>query len=257
MRVVVTGGQGALGSQVMAALAELGHDAVTASRRSGVDLRTGAGLDRVVEGADAVVHTADTTSPRSYAAVTVGGTRQLLEAAARQPSPPHVVTISIVGVAGHPYSYYRAKRAAELLVERSTQPATVVAATQFHSLAAFFGRVGTIGPIALGVKGMRLQPVDIAWVGRRLAETAVGPRPEGPARAPDLTGPDRLDVAEIARLVAEHAGRKPPRPVALPAYGASMKAFADGSILPGPEAEVGGERFVDWLARQPRRLKGR
>ena len=137
----------------MAALAELGHDAVTSQpplRRRPARQEPGwTGSSR--EPTPSCTR-ADTTSPRSYAAVTVGGTRQLLEAAARQPSPPHVVTISIVGVAGHPYSYYRAKRAAELLVERSTQPATVVAATQFHSLAAFFGRVGTIGPIALGVK---------------------------------------------------------------------------------------------------------
>jgi uncharacterized protein YbjT (DUF2867 family) len=257
MRVVVTGGQGALGSQVMAALRATGHQAVSASRRTGVDLTTGAGLDRALDGADAVVHTADTTNPRSYAAVTVGGTRHVLEAAARQPTPPHVVTISIVGVAHHPYSYYRAKRAAEVLVEQSSQPATVVAATQFHSLAALFARLGRVGPVALGLRGMHIQPVDITWVGRRLAETAVGALPNGPARARDLSGPDRFGVAELTRLVAEHAGRKPPRVLGLPAYGATMRAFTDGTILPGPDAEIGGERFEAWLARQPTRLRGR
>ncbi len=257
MRVVVTGGQGALGSQVVSALRTMGHEAVSASRRSGVDLRSGAGLEEVVRGAEAVVHTADTTSPRSYAAVTVGGTRRVLEAAARQPSPPHVVTISIVGVDHHPYSYYRAKRAAELLVEQSVQPATVVRATQFHSLAAFFARVGRIGPVALGLRGLRIQPVDIGWVGQRLAEIATGARPDGPARERDLTGPDRFDLSGLTRLVAEHAGRRPPRVLELPAHGGAMRAFVDGTILPGPEAEVGGESFTDWLARQPRRLRGR
>lgn len=257
MRVVVTGGQGALGSQVMAALTAMGHDAVTASRRTGVDLTTGTGLDKVLEGADAVVHTADSANPRSYAAVTVGGTRRVLDAAARQPSPPHVVTISIVGVDHHPYAYYRAKRSAEVLVEQSAQPATVVRATQFHSLVAFFARVGRLGPVTLGLRGMRIQPVDIRWVGQRLAETATGPRPDGPAQGRDLTGPDRFGLAEIARLVAVHEGRRSPRVLAIPAYGGAMRAFADGTILPGPDAETGGESFADWLARQPRRLRGR
>ena len=102
---------------------------------------------------------------------------------------------------------------------------------------------------------MRLQPVDIAWVGRRLAETAVGPRPEGPARGPDLTGPDRLDVAEIADSspstpVASRRGRWRSRHT-VPHAGVRGRAHPAG-----PEAEVGGERFVDWLARQPRRLTG-
>ncbi len=257
MRVVVTGGRGALGSQVMSALSAMGHEAVSASRRSGVDVASGAGLDRVLDGAEAVVHTADTVNPRSYAAVTLGGTRHVLDAAARQDTPPHVVTISIVGVDHHPYSYYRAKRGAEELVERSDQPATLVRATQFHSLAALFARLGRIGPIAMGLRGMQLQPVDIGWVGRRLAEIAVGPRPDGPARGPDLTGPDRFDLTELTRLVSEHAGRTPPRILALPAYGAIMTAFVDGAILPGPDAEIGGERFAQWLARQPKRLRGR
>ena len=55
-------------------------------------------------------------------------------------------------------------------------PATVVRATQFHSLAAAMARAH-MGPIGLGIKGFRTQPVDIAWVARRLAEVASGPAP--------------------------------------------------------------------------------
>ena len=104
---------------------------------------------------------------------------------------------------------------------------------------------------------MQIQPVDIGWVGQRLAELATARPPDAFARATDIAGPDRLDLRDVSRLVAEHEGRRAPFPLALPAFGATMRAFAEGTILPGPAAELGGERFVDWLARQPRRLSGR
>ncbi len=261
MRIVVTGGQGHLGRHVMAALTAAGHEAVSASRRSGVDIATGAGLDAALDGADAVVHTADTTNPGRFRAVTVHGTALVADAAARAVPRPHVVYVSIVGVDRNPYSYYRSKLAAEQALERAATtggaPATVLRATQFHSLAALFARVGRVGPVVLGLRGMRIQPIDVAWLGRRLAEVATGPRPDAFARATDVAGPDRFDLAEISRLVAEHEGRTPPRPLALPAVGATMRAFAEGAVLPGADAELGGERFVEWLARQPARLKGR
>lgn len=257
MRIVVTGGLGALGSEVVAALREHGHDPVVASRRTGVDLETGAGVDRVLAAADAVVHTADSTSPRSYGSVTIGAGRTLIERLGRMSSPPHLVTISIVGCERVDYAYYRAKRAADELVLSTDLPATVVRATQFHSLAAFFARVGRVGPLVLGVRGMRIQPVDIRWVGRRLAEVSVAAPPAGPVEGPDLAGPEIFDVTQLSGLVAGHEGRRRPRPVALPPIGAAMRDFGAGRILPGPDAEIGGERFAQWLGRQPRRLRGR
>lgn len=257
MRVVVTGGLGALGSQVVGALVKSGHDPVVASRRTGVDLETGAGVHRVLAGADAVIHTADSTDPRKHGSVTVGAGRTLIEHLARIPSPPHLVTISIVGCEQVDYAYYRAKRSADELVLSSGLPATVVRATQFHSLAAFFARVGRVGPLALTVKGMRIQPVDIQWVGKRLAEVAVAERPAGPVEGPDLTGPEIFDMSALSRLVATHERRRPPHLVTLAPLGAAMRDFGTGRILPGPEAEVGGERFAQWLERQPPRLRGR
>lgn len=257
MRIVVTGGQGAVGSRVVRLLREAGHTATSASRRTGVDLSTGAGLDEALAGADAVVHTADTTNPRRYAAVTLGGTRHLAEAAARAPRPPHIVYISIVGVDRNPYAYYKAKYAAEQALAVSGVPSTVVRATQFHSLIAAMARWARVGPVVLSVKGMQAQPVDIEWVSRRLAEVATGPAPAGFARTADLAGPERFGVDEAARLVASHEGRALRRVVELPPVGATMRAFADGAVLPGPQAEIGGERFVEWLVRQPRRLTGR
>lgn len=63
MRVVVTGGLGALGSHVVGAQWEAGHDPIVSSRRIGVDLETGSGVDAVLRGADAEVQTTDSTYP--------------------------------------------------------------------------------------------------------------------------------------------------------------------------------------------------
>jgi len=256
MRIIVTGGLGHLGSRVVTALGDLGHDAIVASRRTGVDVKTGAGLTRVLTGADAVVHTADTMRPWEFGSVTTGGTRRVGEAAATLARPPHVVYISIVGVDRVPYPYYRAKWAVERELETLGIPATVMRATQFHSLAASIARA-RVGPVGLGVKGFRIQPVDIAFVARRLAEVASEPAPAGFARHVDLTGPDLLTAEQIAGLVAGHQGRPIRRRLDLPALGGTLKAFASGAILPGADVEVGGERFTAWLARQPPRLPRR
>ena len=56
MKIVVIGGTGLIGSQVVQKLILASHEAVRAARSTGVDLITGAGLDRVLAGADIVVN---------------------------------------------------------------------------------------------------------------------------------------------------------------------------------------------------------
>ena len=58
MDVVVTGGSGGLGREVVSRLRNQGHKVISASRRTGVDLATGEGLWGVLQGAEVIVHTA-------------------------------------------------------------------------------------------------------------------------------------------------------------------------------------------------------
>ncbi len=253
MRIIVAGGAGNLGSRVLLGLSEQGHDAVSASRRSGVDLTTGAGLSEVLDGADAVVNCAD--DPRRGDRVTVSGTRRLAQAAAA--AHVYLVHISIVGIDAIPMSYYRRKLAAEHAIAATRGSATVLRATQFHSLAAVLVRVLTKGPVTPTIGAMALQPVDVDHVAERLADLAVGPRPAAYERATDVAGPDVLSVGDLATLIRAHSGRAAPRVLRLPAIGALMSAAAAGRLVAGPGADLGGRRFVDWLAVQPTDLKGR
>ena len=252
MRIVVTGGSGDLGRRVVRELSARGHEAVAASRRTGVDLGTGVGLDAVLDGADAVVHSA--TSMTRPQRVDVAGARRIGETLHRLGSTAHVVSISIVGCDLVPYPYYRAKADSETALADSGVPTTIVRATQFHSLAAVFGAAFRIGSLSLSVGDMRIQPVDIGWVAQRLADHATAPAPSGFSRATDLAGPTAYDARGVATLVAAHDGRRPPRVLRLPPVGGVLRGFSQGRILPGPDAETGGRTFEEWLAAQPRPL---
>jgi dTDP-4-dehydrorhamnose reductase len=58
MTVVVTGGAGGLGREIVAAYAARGVEARSASRRTGFDLATGAGVRETLRDAEVVVHAA-------------------------------------------------------------------------------------------------------------------------------------------------------------------------------------------------------
>jgi len=117
VNVVVTGGSGGLGREVVRGLRMRGATAKAASRRTGVNLATGEGLESALTGAEVIVHAA--THPMKYRAVDLEGTRKIIRVLADRPDPPHLIYISIVGCDLNPYPYYRANYACELVLERS------------------------------------------------------------------------------------------------------------------------------------------
>jgi uncharacterized protein YbjT (DUF2867 family) len=251
VRVVVTGGAGHLGAAVLRGLAERGIPATSASRRSGVDLATGAGLEAALDGADVVLHAA--TSPLRHRRVDLGGTRRLVDIARRVAAPPHLVYVSIVGCDANPYPYYRTKAACEQVLADSGLPVSVVRATQFHSLVAGLARAARPLGVGLDLPGTAAQPCDVGWVAQRLVDIVAGPAPEGFRQVVDLAGPERLTLAEAVRLMATHDGHRPPPMLRLPAIGGVARSFALGSNLPGAQAQTGGTGFRRWLATQPPR----
>src|ERR687886_2251429 len=111
MKIVVIGGSGRVGSNVVGLLAAQGHDAVPASPNTGVDTITGDGLADVMRGAGVVVDVAnapvwDDDAVREFF---VTSTRNQL-AAEREAGVGHHLAVSIVGADRLPDSgYLRAK----------------------------------------------------------------------------------------------------------------------------------------------------
>jgi uncharacterized protein YbjT (DUF2867 family) len=206
--ILVTGGTGLLGRQVVDGLRTAGGSARVLSRsvRPGTvrgDMLTGEGLERAVDGVGTIVHCA--SSPlRKTRQTDVGGTEHLLRAAARA-GVLHIVYISIVGVDRAPYyPYYRVKLETERVVERSLVPWTILRATQFHDFVLRILQLLERLPIMLVPKGFLLQPVDAGEVADRLVELALS---EPAGRVPDVGGPEVRTVAELADAYLRIAGR--------------------------------------------------
>jgi uncharacterized protein YbjT (DUF2867 family) len=246
MRVLVTGGTGVLGREVVDRLGDEADVRVLSRRppeRPGFtqgDLNTGEGLAEALDEVDVVAHcasAADYVRPMRD----VEQTRQLIKAAAAT-TRPHIVYISIVGVDRIPFGYYRAKLAGERLIEQSELPWTTLRTTQFHDLALLFLVLATKGPMALIPRGFRGQPVDVGEVADRMAELVLG-SPAG--RVPDLGGPEVLDAETMVQRFQELTGRRRPL-IRLPLFGRVAAGFRAGHHL-APDGVRGKRTFEDYL----------
>jgi uncharacterized protein YbjT (DUF2867 family) len=248
MKIVVIGGSGLIGANLVGKLREKGHEVVAASPSKGVNALTGEGLAGALAGADVVVDVANSPSfdDRAVLAFFESSTRNLLAAEAAAGVRHHVV-LSIVGVEGLPESgYFRAKVAQEKLVVAGAIPWTILRATQF------FEFVGAIAESCAADGAVRLpdadfQPVAADDVAAALAEIAAAP----PANAVvDLGGPERLPMSDFAKRL--FAAKKDARPVSASAdaryFGAPLQRR---SLTAGDDARAGPTRFEDWLRRLP------
>src|SRR5439155_13746570 len=96
-----------------------------------------------------------------------------------------------------PLPYYRYKLEAERLVAESGVPYTVLRATQFHNLVDQVLSAQRFLPAVLA-PAIPLQPIAVEEVAARLVELAEQPPVNG--RVPDIGGPERRSVVELARM---------------------------------------------------------
>jgi uncharacterized protein YbjT (DUF2867 family) len=241
--MLVTGGTGTLGSMVVSRLVAGGHEVRVLSRSAGLapegatrwvgDVRTGAGLGNAFEGAAVVVHAASNPF-RRVRETEVGGTANVLAAA--QVSGSHVIYVSIVGVDQHRYPYYRAKRAAEQLVETSEGGWAILRATQFHQLlASFFSR-----GVFFRTPNLAFQPIDAGDVADRLVSLAES-RETG--HAVDIGGPEVLAIRELVDIKRRCSG-KATRLLPLPAV--SILRDFDRRLHCVPEHADGKRTWEEW-----------
>jgi uncharacterized protein YbjT (DUF2867 family) len=237
--ILVTGGTGTLGRPTVAELRAAGHQVSVLSRRPGpdrviADLTSGEGLAAAVDGSEVIVHLATSAGRRD-----VEQTRNLLAAAS---GVRHLILMSIAGIDRIPLPYYRYKLEAERLTAESGVPYTILRATQFHDLVDQVLGTQRFLP-ALLAPAVTLQPIAVEEVAVRLAELVDQPPVNG--RAPDIGGPERRPVVELARMWKQaRSAHRPVLPLRVP--GKTFAAFAGGAALvDGPE--YGRITFADYL----------
>ena len=200
MRILVTGGTGHLGRDIVSLLKDQGHHVRVLARTPGQDpavewiqgdLATGRGITKAVSGTEVIVHAA-TFSPaarrgtirpvnlvRSPPEVDIGGTRQLLGAAG-QAGVALFLYVSIVGVRHARVPYSRLKATAEDLVRQSGVQHSIVPSTQFYWLLdRMLGRMERLPVWPLPTK-LPMQPADEG----DFAAYVAGCVADGPARRP-------------------------------------------------------------------------
>jgi uncharacterized protein YbjT (DUF2867 family) len=207
MKIVVVGGTGLIGSQVVALLRDRGHEAVAASPSKGVNAYTGQGLADAFKGADVVVDVSNSPSFDTEPALDFfTRSAQHLFAAEKEAGVRHHVGLSIVGVDQVPdYGYYRAKVAQEDAVRSSGVPHSIVRATQFFEFIGPVMDMTTEGK-EVHLPSVRVRPIAAADVAAAVAEAAQS-EPSNGIR--NITGPEvyRLDRLGEITLAAKPDGR--------------------------------------------------
>ena len=245
MKFVIIGGSGLIGSKVCKNLQDLGHEVISASPSSGINVISGEGLADALKGADVVVDVANSPSFEDHAALHFFETAgHNLFAAEKVAGTKHHVALSVVGTERMLDSgYFRAKMAQEKLIKASGVPYTILRATQFFEFIGAIAYSGREDGNTIHLSSAALQPV--ASVDVAAALTAIA------QKAPinqtvEVAGPDRRPIVEFVSEYLKHTNdpREAVPDDTVPYFGAPIN---DKSLTPGDNPIVGATRFEDWL----------
>jgi uncharacterized protein YbjT (DUF2867 family) len=246
MKIVVIGGSGLIGANLVNRLRQKGHEVVAASPNSGINTITGEGLAAALAGAEVVIDVANSPSFEDKAVLDFFQTsgRNLLAAEAAA-GVRHHLALSVVGADRLPESgYLRAKVAQEKLIKASKIPYTILRSTQFFE---FIGRIAesAVEGDVIRLSPALLQPIAADDVAAALADLAVGPPLNGTV---EVAGPDPFPLDKLARKFLATRGdkRQVIADVHARYYGTELD---DRSLTPAEHPRFGPTGFDDWLNR--------
>ena len=224
VKVVVVGGTGLVGSKLLHALIERGHDAVPATRSTGVDVLTGASV--VVDVSDPPSHDDELLAAESDAGVT------------------HHVALSVVGTdrLAPQSAYFRARLTQEKLVSGGPVPYTLVRATQFFESLKSTADDAADGDI-VRLPSALIQPVASADVAEAVSVVTVGDPVNGIV---EVGGPEQFRLDELIQttFTARGDARRVVTDPAAPYRGIEL---AERTLLPAEGAHLGETHYADWL----------
>ena len=246
MKIVIIGGTGRIGSNLVARLRDQNHEAVPASPDTGVNTLTGEGLAAALDGAAVVVDVSNSPSFEDAAVLkffqTSTGNLLAAEAAA---GVGHHIALSIVGCDRVPDSgYLRAKVAQEKLISNSSIPYSIVRSTQFFEFSIRIAQEATVGE-TVRIPPVLFQPIAAADVVKEIAKVALGAPLNGIL---EVAGPEQFRFdAFIGRGLRAH---NDPRLVVADPHAHYFGAeLGERTLVPEGPAILGETRYEDWLRR--------
>lgn len=247
MKIVVIGGTGLIGSNLVNKLSQRGHTVIAASPSSGVNTITGEGLHEVLKNTDVVVDVSNSPSFEDQAVLNFfkTSTINLIEAEVYA-GVKHHVAMSVVGADRLPDSgYLRAKLAQEELIKESSVPYSILRSTQFFEFADRIAQSATINN-EVHISPAEFQPIASDEVVAALADVVVGAPVNGIV---EVAGPVRMPMSEFIRyyldatedsrtLIADEHARY---------FGTELN---NGSLVPGANPRLGKIKYEDWFKQQ-------
>src|SRR5688572_16623746 len=246
MKIVVIGGTGLIGTNVVNRLREKGHDVLAAAPNTGVNTITREGLAEALAGAQVVVDVANSPSFEDKAVLeffqTAGRNILAAEIAA---GVKHHVALSVVGTDRLTESgYFRAKLVQEELIRGGGIPFTIVRATQFFEFVGSIAQAATQGKTAR-VSPALFQPIAAEDVAAAVADAAQAAPVNG---ITEVAGPEKIGLAAMVRKHLEASGEKL-EVIEDPEAGYFGMKVDNRSLTPGENPRLGSICCDEW-ARQ-------
>lgn len=244
----VAGATGTLGTKISKRLRNDGHQVSPLARAHGVDLHTGAGLDRALAGTQVVIDASNafpTSTDQDLEQALVGSTRRLVTAA-RGAGVQRYVFVSIVNVdspAFDDFPYFLAKRNQEEVVRNSGIEHVIVSTTQWLEFATNPSAVVETED-QVQVENWRIQPIAADSV----AEVVVNAATTEAASSMTLAGPEPMGLPQLTTALLSARGDT--RPVTTAP--ASHSALADGTLEAPEGAHILGPNLNEWLQNNSR-----
>ncbi|MCE9543921.1 MAG: SDR family oxidoreductase [Planctomycetia bacterium] len=246
MKITVIGGNGLIGTKLVALLRQRGREVLAASRSTGVNTLTGEGLAAAFDGTQVVYDVANSPSfedgPVMEFFETAGRNITAAEAAA---GVKHHIALSVVGADRMLASgYFRAKMAQENIIKTAKTPYTIVRATQFFEFVGSIAQSGAEGQ-TVRLPPFLFQPIVSDDVAAALADIVNDPPLNGMM---ELAGPERIGLDQIVRQFLAATG-DPRQVITDPNATYFGTVVNDQSLTPGENPRIGPTRFGDWLSR--------
>jgi len=244
MKIVVIGGTGLIGSQLVTHLRDAGHEVVVGSPSTGVNTITGEGLAAAMTGADVVVDVANSPSFEDDAVMNFFTTASKnIITAEVEAGVKHHIALSVVGTERLPSSgYFRAKLEQEALIKAAPVPYTILRATQFFEFLAAIVYGSPNDDKSVRLTPAAIQPVSSADVAATLADLVSAAPINGTV---ELAGPKRYKLDDIVSRAMKAAGDNR-QVISDPAAAYFGQVLDDATLTPGPNPRLGKIAFEDW-----------